>query len=267
MRTLFLPTCLTIATASISSAQIGTTYCSAVPNSTGVITTISASGSAVVSQNDFTLVGTNMPLNQFGLFVNGTAQGFVPNPGGSNGNLCVGGGLGRFNSGIVSSGATGSVSFNVDLTAIPRPSSTVAVMAGDTWYFQLWHRDTAGPGFSNFSEGLEVSFTGGSPSPTFEADIYPMLTQPNVGGPSCVNCHGGTCSLDFSTAQIAFNSLVNISASCCPTGTYVIPGDAANSLLWQKLTTPMCGSPMPLVGSFAGNAVDVEAWINGGAPF
>ena len=267
MRTLIIATALAAATASISSAQLGTTYCSAVPNSTGTITVISASGSTVVAQNNFTLTGTDMPLNQFGLFVNGTAQEFVPNPGGSNGNLCVGGGLGRFNSGIVSSGASGSVSFTVDLNAVPRPSSTVAVMAGDTWYFQLWHRDTAGPGFSNFSEGLEVAFTGGQGSPTFAADIYPMLTQPNTGGPSCVTCHGGQCTLDFSTAQLAYNSLINVNASCCPTGTYVIPGDAANSLLWQKLTTPACGSPMPLVGTFAGSVIDVEAWINGGAPF
>lgn len=250
-----------------ASAQIGTTYCTAVVNSTGVIAAISASGSTDVSLNNFTLECASLPANQFGLFVNSPMQGFAPNPGGSNGNLCVGGGIGRFNAGIVNSGPGGMVSLAIDLTSIPRPMANVAVLAGDTYNFQFWHRDTAAPGFSNLSEGLEVLFTG-APTLSFQNDIYPMLTQPNINGPACTQCHGGTCSLDYSTPMNAFNGMVNVGSTCCgPTDIYVIPGDAANSLLFQKLTAPACGSPMPLIGTFAGDTTMVSDWINAGAPF
>lgn len=35
-----------------------------------------------------------------------------------------------------------------------------AIDAGETWYFQCWHRDAAGPGGSGFnlSNGLQVEF-------------------------------------------------------------------------------------------------------------
>ncbi|MCP5020477.1 MAG: hypothetical protein GY930_01765 [bacterium] len=39
------------------------------------------------------------------------------------------------------------------------PGSATMIMAGDTWHFQAWHRDTlAGTGQSNFSNGYSVTF-------------------------------------------------------------------------------------------------------------
>ena len=256
------------ALSSAASAQIGTTYCTAVPNSTGSIALISATGSTDVALNDVTLSVSSLPLNQFGLFVTSQTQAFAPNPGGSNGNLCVGGMIGRFNAGIVSSGATGSVSLALDLNAIAAPMGAYAVMPGDTVNFQLWHRDVAAPGFSNLSEGLEIQFDA-APALSFENDIYPMMTQPNINAPSCTTCHVmfGFCGLDLSSAQLAYDNLINIQASCCFPDTLVVPGDSAASVLYQKLTVPQCGGTMPQGGTFAGDTDAVRDWIDAGAPF
>ena len=138
----------------------GTNYCTAASNSTGTAASISASGSPSVSANNITLTASDMPLNQFGIFVTSRDQDFVLGAGGtSNGNLCVGGNVGRFvgPGQILSSGATGSFDLAIDLAAIPEGGSFVAVMAGETWNFQAWYRDTVGLG-SNFTDGVEIGF-------------------------------------------------------------------------------------------------------------
>ena len=132
----------------------GTVICTTGANSTGVGATIAASGSPMVSANNFTVTSANLPLNQFGIYV--TSMTNVPI--GSN-NLCLGGMIGRFTqpSQILSSGPTGTFSFTPDLGSFPQGNGTVAVMPGETWSFQAWFRDTVAPG-SNFTDGLEVMF-------------------------------------------------------------------------------------------------------------
>lgn len=250
-----------------ATAQVGTTYCMAAPNSTGSISMISASGSTDVALNDVTLNVASLPLNQFGLFVTSQTQAFTVSPGGSDGNLCLGGMIGRYNSGIVSSGATGTVSLPVNLNAIPVPMGTYAVMPGDTVNFQFWHRDVGTPGLSNLSEGLEVEFDSAPIGLTFENDIYPLLSQPNINAGSCVGCHGFICGLDLSTAQLAYDNMVNVMSDCCQPEIYVVPGDSAASVLYDKLISPSCGSTMPLGGTFAGDTDSVRDWIDAGAPF
>lgn len=137
-----------------------TNYCTAVPNSTGVAGVMSAFGSSIVANNDVTIVASNLPPNQFGIFVTSRMQGFVPMTGGqSNGNLCVGGTIGRFvgPGQIVNSGAGGTFSITIDLTAIPEGGMFATVMPGDDWNFQAWFRDGVGAG-SNLTDGIEVSF-------------------------------------------------------------------------------------------------------------
>lgn len=139
---------------------LGTTYCMAVANTTGSIGEISAVGSAMVAANNVTLMASSLPTNQFGIFVTSRDQGFVMGAGGtSNGNLCLSGTLGRFAapSQILFTGASGSFDLAIDLTMIPEGGNFVSVMAGETWNFQAWHRDTVGLG-SNFTEGLEIMF-------------------------------------------------------------------------------------------------------------
>jgi hypothetical protein len=78
----------------------------------------------------------------------------------SLGNLCLGGAVGRFvGSGQVqNSGQVGMVLLRLDLTQHPSPTGPMAVLAGETWNFQCWHRDQAAVPASNFSDAIEVVF-------------------------------------------------------------------------------------------------------------
>ena len=60
---------------------------------------------------------------------------------------------------VLNSGAQGSISLTLDLTALPQPTGFVAVQAGQTWNWQTWFRDSAmGLATSNFSDGLQIDF-------------------------------------------------------------------------------------------------------------
>lgn len=152
---------LAAAFASVASAQVGTNYCSAAPNSTGSAATMSGSGSAVVHLNDLVLTSSGLPQNAAAYFLSSRTRGFVMNPGGSAGNLCVGSPIGRLVGGVIAnSGSTGIVDVAADLTAMPQPNGAVVVVPGDTWNFQCWYRDAVGgSATSNFSDGLAVLFT------------------------------------------------------------------------------------------------------------
>jgi len=137
---------------------VGTNYCTANVNSTGVTAVISATGSASFAANDLGLVCTRMPLNAAGYFLTSTTQGFTANPGGSAGNLCLGGAIGRYSPQVMNSGATGSINLPVNLSALPTPTGPVAGAVGQTWNFQCWYRDSVGgTATSNFSNGLAVT--------------------------------------------------------------------------------------------------------------
>ncbi|QDV09368.1 hypothetical protein Poly30_49260 [Planctomycetes bacterium Poly30] len=144
-----------------TSDGVGTAYCSVNSNSTGQPALLEADGSSSVGDNDVTLLASQLPQSSFGFFIVSQTQGFVMNPAGSAGNLCILGSIGRYVGAgqIQQSGATGSFSLAIDLAAIPQPTGAVAVIAGDTWNFQTWFRDSVGgSATSNFSNGLQVDF-------------------------------------------------------------------------------------------------------------
>ncbi|MEM1447511.1 MAG: hypothetical protein AAGI22_00290 [Planctomycetota bacterium] len=149
-----------IAMLRIPPENLGTNYCQAVPNSSGFAASMRATGTLDVAQNDFRLLATDLPRNAFGYFLNSDQAGFVANPGGSTGNLCLGGSIGRFLQQVQNSGASGVIEIQVDLTAVPRSSGTVAVAPGQRLHFSAWFRDVAPAGgvTSNFADGLEVVF-------------------------------------------------------------------------------------------------------------
>ena len=141
----------------VSGGSLGSNYCVAANNTTGVPGAMFATGSLIASNDDLTLGATNLPVNQFGIFLASMTQGFnMGTNGTSNGNLCLGGAIGRFNT-IRNSGAAGEFTLTVGTQMIPQGGGTVAIMAGQTWNFQAWHREGAGLG-SNFTDGLEVMF-------------------------------------------------------------------------------------------------------------
>ncbi len=144
-----------------SAPSVGTNYCTAALNSTGVSAGMSASGSNLVASNDLVIEANDLPLNSFGFFLTSMTSGFVANPGGSEGNLCLGGSIGRYvgPGQIQSSGATGSIALAIDNTMVPQPMGAVALAAGETWFFQLWNRDAVnGVATSNFTDGYEITF-------------------------------------------------------------------------------------------------------------
>ncbi|MCB9908358.1 MAG: hypothetical protein H6830_11620 [Planctomycetes bacterium] len=153
---------------------VGTTFCDPMDNnSTGFPTVLSGSfGTGVGS--DLHLEATQGPPTNFGYFLVGTGPsdpGIVI----SQGRLCLdvtggnvfgrynvaGGSLnsvGIFDAGGVLQNAVGTslVGSGFDVPSTVPITGSPTIMAGDTWYFQLWHREAAGA--SNFSNGLAVSF-------------------------------------------------------------------------------------------------------------
>lgn len=137
--------------------EIGSRYCTpAVNNSTGAPGVIRVNGSDAVMDNNLTLTAESLPQSQFGYFLTSQTQAFVPNPGGSEGNLCVGGTIGRFVKEVQNSGPDGTISIPVDLTDLPAPLGSV--QAGETWNYTTWFRDLSPNPTSNFTDAVSVTF-------------------------------------------------------------------------------------------------------------
>ncbi|HIF40021.1 MAG TPA: hypothetical protein EYQ74_02835 [Planctomycetes bacterium] len=135
-----------------SDCQTSTNYCTANVNSTGAPAHIFATGSTSIFANNLTLECDGLPKNQFGYFLFAPATGFIPNFGGSSGNLCLSGKIVRFSKDVMYSGSAQAVSFSPDMANLP---SGKVWGIGQTQHFQYWTRD---PGTSNTSEGLTVIF-------------------------------------------------------------------------------------------------------------
>jgi hypothetical protein len=135
----------------------GQSYCIAELNSTGVAASIAATGSAEVAANDLSVVATDLPLNAFSFFLVSETQGFTAMPGGSQGNICLGGSIGRYQLFASSSGNTGSIALDIDLTDVPAPSGSFAAAPGTTLNFQAWYRDANPMATSNFTDGVAVT--------------------------------------------------------------------------------------------------------------
>jgi len=143
----------------LAAPPIGNAYCNpAVVNSSGLPGIITAHGSSVVSANYVTLIASQLPTDEFGHFLNSQTQGFVANPGGSQGNLCLGGSIGRHLSTLASTGAAGELTAALDLTQLPTPGGPYAVLPGETWNFQVWFRDHNPGPTSNFTDAVSIAF-------------------------------------------------------------------------------------------------------------
>ncbi|MDA1263533.1 MAG: hypothetical protein O2816_00470 [Planctomycetota bacterium] len=139
--------------------DVGDRYCDpAVPNSTGQPARINGTGTASVAWNQLSLTASQLPHWKFGYFLNSQSAGSVIPPG-SEGVLCLSGHIGRHTAQIQNSGEAGSISIDLDLNALPRPSGGPhAVLPGETWRFQAWFRDKNPVDTSNFTDALAVQF-------------------------------------------------------------------------------------------------------------
>lgn len=136
--------------------NIGTNYCGpAVNNTSGQPGIITAAGSTSVAANNVTLTASQLPSGQWGYFLTSQSQGFIQNPGGSTGNLCLGGTMGRYASFVQNSGAGGEFSLTIDLTDMPGPVQSV-VNPGESWNFTTWFRDLGQT--NNFTNGVNIVF-------------------------------------------------------------------------------------------------------------
>ncbi|MDF1838579.1 MAG: hypothetical protein P1V35_11985 [Planctomycetota bacterium] len=157
----------------VDDGRVGTTFCEpANTNSTGGSTTlrgyVGGGGSSGLHLEVF-----NGPSTHLGYFLVGTGVDPIGLPI-SAGKLCLstlpGNLMGRYNiagSNLAGVGRFGSDGILHNLTStstsgtgydvpVELPTIGGTIMAGDTWNFQLWHREPAGE--SNFSNGLSVTF-------------------------------------------------------------------------------------------------------------
>lgn len=139
-----------------AAAPAPSPYCMATANSTGAPGSLAPTGSSSLTAADLVLDATDLPPNQFCLFILADAQDFDPGFGGSQGNLCIGGNLYRLNQFLQDSGAGGVATLPVPYGQLPPGAS---IDAGETWFFQMWHRDVVGASqTSNTTNGVQVTF-------------------------------------------------------------------------------------------------------------
>ena len=145
------------------SWAIGRQYCDANPNSGASPFSASQSswiwllggntnGSAKVA------ICVDVPLNSSGYLLTSQTSGDVNLAGGGQGRLCL---LnpGRFVQSVQNSGTTGTFSTTVIPQFMPTPAGFVSALAGQTWHFQYWHRDSvSGTPTSNFSNACSMTF-------------------------------------------------------------------------------------------------------------
>lgn len=128
-------------------------------NSLGLYGSIAARGSDLLAEDDLTLEAGMLPPATFGLALVSRTRGFTANPGGSQGNLCLSGAIGRFNDRITQADGAGRLSIPVGLGSLPQPTGAVAAQAGETWWFQIWYRDNLGNGpTSNYTSTVGIRF-------------------------------------------------------------------------------------------------------------
>jgi hypothetical protein len=118
--------------------------------------------------------------------------------------------------------------------------------------------------------GMMANAADAQPQATF-TEVYTTILQPTCS--PCHNPSGEGPFQDFSSQSLAYAALVGVKASgpSCDSSNEerVVPGNASQSLLFQKISSqgPPCGAPMPLGAAplLAPQVMLVEAWINAGA--
>ncbi len=122
---------------------VGSVICAGVPNSTGAGARLVALGSDVLAANSLSLRAMDLPVGAASVFMFSRMPGLVLQPGGSQGQLCLGGSVGRFLSQgeVGPANESGLVALEVDLTQLPGGGVAGRPGPGDTLYFQAWYRD------------------------------------------------------------------------------------------------------------------------------
>lgn len=138
----------------------GATECSGAVNTTGATADLTMHGTASLAIGDVYGRVSGLPVGATCLPLVGSVTANVPGAGGSQGTLCLGGQLGRFDGAIGFANAEGRFQFDVDTSVLPLSAGIRAIAAGETWRFQVWYRDAApgGQPGSNFSSAVAADF-------------------------------------------------------------------------------------------------------------
>ncbi len=147
----------------------GTTCTPTTLNSAGLLAAHWACGSTDVAANDVYLIIGGLPVGSVGYFLNARDASAMVQPGTSQGTLCLGGAIGRHDAQVFTAFApslNGPVTgpgwwsaIVLDLAQMPTPAGAVAVLPGDTWYFQAWYRDVNPAPTSNLSDVIWITFS------------------------------------------------------------------------------------------------------------
>jgi hypothetical protein len=147
-----------------ASSPCGNHASSALPagctNSTGQRAFLGPIGSLSVGTDDLVLSAFNLPSGARTMLLMGGGAKHLPI---GDGLLCVSGGAkGLFHFPMEYAGPTGAVASGPGLAKLSQASLPGPgwIQAGDTWHFQRWYRDPAGPcgsGF-NLTNGLALTF-------------------------------------------------------------------------------------------------------------
>ncbi|MEM9380451.1 MAG: hypothetical protein AAGB93_10930 [Planctomycetota bacterium] len=132
--------------------------CSGSPNGAALTGRLYAVGEAAVAANELRLVAHDLPQQASGYALVSSQPSAPVQPPGSVGELCLGGAIGRYASSAFSSGLLGAGTTTLDLDAIPTPTGPAMGVPGQTWFFQVWYRDSAGGApTSNFTGAIGVT--------------------------------------------------------------------------------------------------------------
>ncbi len=134
--------------------------CTTVANSTGRSGELEVTGNVASTALPLALTAVELPPAATCMFLCSRTPLLTTNPGGSLGNLRLSAPIGRFArpGEVGSSAAAGVFGISVDLGTLPSPTGTVSAAAGETWFFQAWHRDSVGgAAVSNFTGARSVT--------------------------------------------------------------------------------------------------------------
>ena len=151
---------------------------------------------------------------------------------------------------------------------------TIATDAGDDG-------NDGGPDVASQVDGSGDDGSIDAPAPTLTQIWTTILSvqTPVDTAPACNGCHDGSPGIpDYTSPATTYATWVGVASTSCPPGIRVTPGNAATSVLINKLSakpnlglgvTVCGGDPMPL-GTDRTITLDqlhmIEDWINAGAP-
>jgi hypothetical protein len=197
-------------------------YCTTSPNSVGSGALMSWTGTPTIADDDFHLLATGCPPNQFMIFYYGAEPVTIPF---GNGFRCVGaGGVGLFRFPVIKTDGGGTGDLKVDYTVPPAGGDhhdPGVWNPGGTWYCQAWYRDPAGGGaFHNFTDGLKVLVCAGDTTIAFSED-FDGVSPPNfpAGWTSGTNLSdAGNTAWELGSPSAVGPSAANSLPNCVATG-------------------------------------------------